>query len=237
MVVSIHQPQYLPWLGLVDRAAHSDVFVLLDSVAYSKNYFYNRNRIKAANGWIWLTVPVLFKGKFGIKIKDITIDNRQGWRQKHWRSISLAYTHAPFFETYKRDWEDFYSGEWQALSQANIATMELTLRSFGVKTPMLKSSEMPVEGEKEELLISICRRLKADKYLSGPDGKNYIHPGLWNKAGIEIEFQEFRHPKYPQLFGDFLPQMAAIDMLFNCGPESLAVLLDDKAEKERLALK
>ncbi len=237
MVAAIHQPQYLPWLGLIDRIIKSDVFVFLDSVPYSKNYFYNRNRIKTANGWIWLTIPVLFKGKFGEKIENIRIDNGINWREKHLKSISLAYKKAPFFKQYIPHLEDFYSKEWLFLSQASIASTELMLKLFGITARTIKSSDIKAEGAKETLLIDICRKLGAKAYLAGPDGKNYIRPENWKESNIEVRFQDFRHPKYQQLFGEFLPQMSAVDMLFNYGQDCLSLLLDAKREYSDLVLK
>ncbi len=100
------------------------------------------------------------------------------------------------------------------------------------------ASELGVEGAKEALLLDICKKLGADNYLSGPDGKNYVSPDVWRANGIKIGFQEFKHPKYPQLYGDFIPQMAAIDLLFNCGAEKgLSILRDKEGEKVELLLK
>src|SRR3972149_10546120 len=100
IIAGIHQPQYLPWLGLLDRASRCDVFVILDNVPYSKNYFYNRNKIKTANGPVWLTVPVLTKGQIGQTFIETKIDNNQNWKEKHWKSIYYAYLKTPYFEEY-----------------------------------------------------------------------------------------------------------------------------------------
>lgn len=238
MIVGIHQPQYLPWLGIIDRVMQSDIFVMLDNVPYSKNYFYNRNRIKTANGWCWLTVPVLFKGRFGTWIKDIMINNRTNWREKHWKSILSAYNKAPFFKVYKQYFEEFLYKEWIYVSEVSIRSLILILRLYGIDKKIVKASELDVKGSKEELLVNICKELGADSYFSGPDGKDYINLDVWRANRIEVIFQNFKHPKYPQLYGDFISQMSAIDFLFNCGRErGQSILMDKEGEKIELMLK
>lgn len=227
----------MPWLGLIDRISQCDAFVLLDNVAYSKNYFYNRNRIRTRTGWNWLTVPVLFGGKFGQLIKDIRIDNSTNWRQKHLKGIYLAYKKAPFFDRYYPEICGLLDSEWDLLSEISSKSMELSAGLFGIKKKFIRASELDAEGSKEELLQDICKRLKAKAYISGPDGANYLTPASWEAQGIKVIFQDFRHPEYPQCAGGFIPQMAAIDMLFNCGPVSLEILKDENGKKAELLLK
>ena len=237
IVAAIHQPQYLSWLGLVERTTKCDTFVLLDNVPYSKNYFYNRNRIKTANGWIWLTVPVITKNRFGQAIKDIEINNTKNWARNHWKNISLAYKKSKYFEYYISGLEEIYKRQWQYLVDICEATTKFIMESFGIKTPVCKASELGVGGRKENLLVEICKKLDATVYLSGVDGKKYLNLENWSEQQIRVIFQDFRHPKYPQLFNGFIPQMSAIDLLFNCGPESLNILQNKNGEKAELQLK
>jgi hypothetical protein len=224
MRVGIHQPMYLPWLGLFDRIQRCDVFVLLDNVPYSKNYFINRNKIKTTNGWTWLTVPVLTSGLFGQLIKDVQIDNKTQWCKTHWRSIYYSYKKAPHFPKYVNFFEGFYAKEWAYLAEANEALLDFVLNTLGIKTRIVKASELDVLGKKEELILNTCKVLKADEYLSGPDGAKYLSLDLWRRNNIKVEFHNYRHPEYPQLYGKFIPQMSIIDLLFNCGEDSLRIL-------------
>ncbi len=237
MIIGIHQPQYLPWLGLIDRIEQCDIFVILDNVPYSKNYFYNRNRIKTSKGWMWLTIPVLFTGRFGQLIKDIKIDNTQDWRRKHLRSIYYEYKKSPYFDFFYPPLKELLNTDWENLSDLSSESMILLVNLFGLSKQIVKASDLQVDGAKENLLINICMKLKADIYLSGPDGKSYLNLNNWNNKGIRVVFQDFKHPKYPQLFNGFIPQMSAIDLLFNCGPESLNILKDKYGEKVELILK
>jgi hypothetical protein len=224
MRVGIHQPMYLPWLGLFDRIRRCDLFVLLDNVPYSKNYFLNRNKIKTANGWTWLTIPVIFKGNSHKLIKEIEIDNRSDWRKKHWRSIYYSYKNSSYFDIYAGFFEHFYQQEWRYLAEASSQVLFSLLRMLQINTPIRMASALGVEGKKEELILNICKSVQAQEYLSGPDGRNYLNLGLWRENRVKVEFHDYLHPQYRQLHGEFLPQMSVIDLLFNCGPDSLSIL-------------
>jgi len=223
-VVGIHQPQYLPWLGLVDRASRSDVFVILDNVPYSKNYFYNRNKIKGPNGPQWLTIPILSKGQFGQSFVDTRIDNAQNWSEKHWKSIYHAYANASFFDEYSDYFHGVFEKEWDLLVDICVETFRFLLASFGIEKEIVRASELSAEGKKEELLIDICRKLDATHYLSGPDGAKYLNMQIWKDNNVEIDFQNYIHPEYEQLYGKFVANLSAVDLLFNYGREGLKVI-------------
>ena len=224
MRVGIHQPMYLPWLGLFDRISRCDLFVLLDNVPYSKNYFLNRNKIKTANGWTWLTVPVSFKGNSHRLINEIEIDNRSDWRKKHWLSIYYSYKNSRYFSKYSELFEHFYQQEWRYLAEASYQMLSSLLKILNIQTPIKKASALGVEGKKEELVLNICKSVQASEYLSGPDGRDYLHLDLWQEHKVAVKFHDYLHPEYPQLHGDFLPYMSVVDLLFNCGLDSLTIL-------------
>jgi hypothetical protein len=224
MRVGIHQPMYLPWLGLFDRICRCDLFILLDNVPYSKNYFLNRNKIKTANGWTWLTIPVIFKGNSHKLIKEIEINNRSDWCKKHWLSIYYSYKNSSYFDAYADFFEHFYKQEWRYLAEASTQVLFSLLRMLDIKTPIRMASALGVEGRKEELILNICKSVQAEEYLSGPDGRNYLNLWLWQDNKLKVEFHDYQHPQYRQLHGEFLPFMSVIDLLFNCGPDSLTIL-------------
>ena len=224
MRLCIHQPMYLPWLGLFERIHRCDAFVLLDNVPYSKNYFINRNKIKTVNGWMWLTIPVLTKGHFGQLIKDVRIDNTTQWRKLHWKSIYYSYQRAPYFPKYADFFEHAYKHERIYLIEIIEELLYFILKVLGINTTIIKSAELNVAGKKEELILNICKALQADEYLSGPDGKEYLDLKLWRENNIKVTFHNYHHPEYQQLHGKFLPQMSIIDLLFNYGDESLKIL-------------
>jgi hypothetical protein len=228
MMVGIHQPMYLPWLGYFDRIHRCDAFVLLDDASYSRNYFINRNRIRTREGWTWLTVPVLTSGKFGQEIREVEVDRTLGWQAKHWKNIMYSYQNAPHFARYKEYFREFYTRDYTRLVEVLMESLEYLLKSVGVRTRTFRASELGVTGTKGERLLGICRHLGADSYLSGPSGRDYLDLPTWRAEGIQVYFHEYRHPEYPQVHGNFIPEMSIIDLLFNCGGESLRLLSESQ---------
>ena len=223
-VVSIHQPEFFPWLGFIDKMRQCDTFVLLDSVQYEKNYFQNRNKIRTAWGWAWITLPVLTKGLFGQTIDLVKIENGQAWGRKHLQSIKQSYQSAPFLDKYFGELESIYKCSWDLLADLNIAVIRWLADSFALKVKFIRSSELAVTGKKTELLLNICKTLKAHTYLSGVSGRDYLEESLFKQEGIAVRYQDFHHPEYRQCYKPFLPMMSVLDLLFNEGPEGLKLI-------------
>jgi hypothetical protein len=225
MIVSINQPAYLPWLGYFERIAASDLHIVLDHVQFEKNSFTNRNKIKTAQGASWLTVPVRTKGRFGeLAIRSLEIDNATDWRAKHWKTLEQSYRRAPHFDEHAAFFEQVYRREWRLLHELLEETNGYLLRALGIATPLRSSSAMDPRGAKDELVLELCRKAGAKAYLSGALGRDYLHEEIFQQAGIRVTYQDYRHPQYPQLHGDFIPQLSVVDLLFNCGGRSLQVL-------------
>ena len=219
MRVAVHQPQYLPWLGFFDKADCVDCFVILDNVQYHKNEWQNRNRIKSSNGTPWLTVPVHYR--FPQRICDVQVDDESGWRQKHWRSISQSYRKCADFDLLAVALEPLYTTSWRWLVDLNLAGIERLAQALNIAWSPRLTSEMDLAEEPTQRLIDICRQVGADHYLAGSGSAGYLDARLFQEAGIAVEFQEFVHPVYPQLYGAFKPALSIVDLLFNCGSESL----------------
>jgi hypothetical protein len=215
-VVSIHQPAYLPWLGYFDRIAASDVFVFLDTVQFEKNSFTNRNRIKTPNGPLWLTIPVRQKGHFSKSLREIEIENRQDWKRKHLRSIVQYYRDAPQFAEKFRRLVSSYGSDATHLADFCYRQLGFWLSELEIPTRVVRASELAVSGSKSDLVLALCKELGATTYLSGPLGRDYLQPDQFSAAGIEIRYQDFKHPEYPQPFGTFLPALAVVDYWMNC---------------------
>lgn len=223
MIIAIHQPQYLPWLGYFDKIEESDVFVFLDNVQFKKNEWQNRNKIKTSDGWQWLSVPVIHS--FGQDICEVEINNTVQWGRKHLNALATHYSKAPFFKDHIDFFENTYSQEWKRLAEINIHLIHYLTEALGIKNKkfVIASGLSAREGSTERL-ADICRQLNGDVYLSGRDGSKYLDLELFKQQGIQVVFQDYKHPRYPQLYGDFEPFLSVIDLLFNCGPESLAIL-------------
>jgi hypothetical protein len=232
MILSVHQPQYIPWLGYFDKIARSDAFVFLDCVQYKEREFQNRNKIRTKDGWIWLTVPVATKGLGRQNIRDVKIDNSFSWRKEHLGGIRAWYGRAPFFEKYNPFFEELYSREWDSLSDLNIRIIGYILKELSISTPVYFESKLDIKNKKTDRIIEICGKIKADTYLSGIGGKEYLEEEKFANSGIILKYQEFKHPVYKQQFmkdkGDFIPYMSILDLLFNEGPRSGEILASGK---------
>ena len=226
-VVSIHQPEHMPWLGFFDKVSQAELFVLLDNVQYRHKYFQNRNRIRSANGETWLNVPVLTKGRREQLINEVEIDDREvRWREKCWMSISLNYKKAPFYEKYIGFFKDLYDKEWHLLSDLNEYIIRHIAGELNLDVKFIKASELQVSGTGERLVLDICKELGATKYISGISGvagRGREFEAEFSEEGIEVVYQEFYHPIYQQVYQPCIPCMSAIDLLFNCGDKSLDV--------------
>ena len=228
MIVSVHQPQYIPWLGYFDKIRKSDSFVFLDRVQYKEREFQNRNKIRTKDGWLWLTVPVVSKGLGRQLIADAAIDNSVGWAREHCLSLKSAYGCAEFLTPHAPFFEDLYSRQWKKLSELCVCIIEYVLKELSIVTPLRYESRLDISGAKTDRIVEICAKLKADTYLSGAGGRDYLEEDKFTKAGIKLEYQDFKHPAYRQQFmktkEDFQPHMSALDLLFNEGPRAAEIL-------------
>jgi hypothetical protein len=219
MRLAIHQPEHLPWLGFLDKARRADRFVFLDTVAFKKNYFENRNRIRTPQGWAWLTTPVLLKGRSGQAFLDVQINNRARWQEVYFRTLRQNYVRAPYWKEFEPGLADIIQRRWDRLVEFNLALIRFLFEVFGIDTPAMRASELHPEGRKGDLLLDLCRKSGASVYYSGPSGRDYLDESIFTAAGIAVEYHAFAHPEYRQQFDPFVPGMSAIDLLLNEGPQ------------------
>jgi len=212
---AIHQPQYLPWLGYFDKIQRSDFFVLLDDDQYKKSEWQNRNRIRTKDGWQWITVPVRYR--FGEEIREIEINNNTNWKHKHLQALLTNYGRAPCFKKHIDFFKEAYSRNWEFLVDINLHFIRYIAEALGIKTETILSSQLDVKTTGTQRLIDITKKVGADTYLSGPGGREYLETEEFKEAGVELVFQEFRHPEYKQQFGGFISNLSVVDFLFNCG--------------------
>ena len=230
MRVAIHQPEHLPWLGFFHKMSMSDIFVLLDNVPYSKNDFQSRNRIRTSGtkeGWCWLTVPALTKGRFGQQINQVEINNaNDAWKKKCWKSIRYNYSKARYFQEHQAFFRDLYSEkDWRKLVDLNVSIIKMLVQVLDMDAELLLASDLGVSGSGTALLLKICRQLSADVYISGRFGKVYLDETKFLQQGIQVVYEDFQHPEYPQEYEPFIPNMSVIDLLFNCGDKSKDIII------------
>lgn len=235
MIATIHQPQYLPWLGYFDKADKADIFILLDNVQFKKNDWQNRNKIKTSQGEQWLTVPIIHN--FGQRINDVAINNNVDWRDDHLKAIKLNYAKAKYYDKYIKFFESVYSREWNYLVELNVFLVKELIELLGITTKIILSSEYNVTEDSTQRLVELCKEVGADMYISGKDGKNYMDFTKFAKNNIKIIEQDYRHPVYKQLWHDkddakFISNLSVIDLLFNHGDESLKIIRGENVKYE-----
>ncbi|MBI1829453.1 MAG: WbqC family protein [Thaumarchaeota archaeon] len=234
MILTAHQPVYLPWLGLFHKIALADKFVFFNEVQYLPKDWMNRNKIKTPAGEIWLTVPVLRKGYRDMNTSEIEINNDTDWKRKHLKSILINYKKAPYFGKYFNFLEETYSKDWRYLADLNEHMLKWFLEQLGIDIVFVKASDFKFQGAKSELVLDMCKQIGADLYIFGSLGKEYAKVEDFKKHGIQLIFQEYKHPVYPQMHDNFIPNLSVIDLLFNCGPNSLDIIMSNNITKDDL---
>jgi hypothetical protein len=222
MKVAIIQPNYIPWKGYFDIINMVDIFVLYDDVQFTVRDWRNRNRIKAKNGLLWMTIPT--DGTQEKIIKNVKIVWNEKWNIKHWKSIVINYSKAKYFQEYKDYFEELYFNlKEYFLWEINFKFIEAIAKILGIKTKIILSSDLNYDRKltKTDRLIAILKELNATSYLSGPSAKNYINEELFKKSNIKLEWMDYSgYPEYPQLYPPFIHEVSIIDLILNTGPNA-----------------
>lgn len=214
MIVGVHQPNFLPYVGFFNKMALVDRFVLYDCAQFSRNELHNRNQIKTPVGAQWLTVPVRH-GNIR-EIRHTELDGSRPWAQRHLRTIHANYSRSPFFASYSDDVGRIYARKWERLSELNEAFIVFIARALGIDTSIAKASELRIGGRSaSERLAEITVKSGGTAYLSGPGGPDYLDKTAFTE--VQLLLQRFRHPVYRQQWGPFVSGMCALDLLFNEG--------------------
>jgi len=223
MVVSIHQPHYLPWTGYFDKIDAADRFVLLDTVQFEKNGWQNRNKIKTSQGWMWLTVPV--RHDFGSAIAETVIDNRKRWSRKHMQALVTNYSRAPHFNDYSGYFQSLFERTWEKLAGLNAEIIGYICGELGITTEIITASSLgEFPDDPNERLAGIVKKVGGDVYLAGVGSRAYLRRESFGGKGIEVVFQDYEPREYPQMFGDFIPGLSVVDILFNVGEDALDII-------------
>lgn len=222
--VAIMQPTYLPWSGYFGLMQAVDVFIFLDSVQFARRSWQQRNQIKTARGAQWLTVPVTSKGKRDQLISEVEVDMSSNFAATHRKTIEANYSKAVCFREIAPALLAKLDNPTR-LADLNIGIIMHCCELLGIETKVLRSSAMQGEGAKADLLASLCREVGATEYISPPGSSEYLDASdAFSALGVPVRYFNYHHPEYPQLFGEFLPYMSVIDMLFNCGAHSASLI-------------
>jgi len=240
MLVAIHQPNYLPWLGYLSRMACADLFVLLDHVQFERQNYQNRTRVLVGGEPRWLTVPVEQRSReesIAEKRVDNSLEGLRHWARVHLQTLRHAYREAPHVAAVLPALKEIYERRFERLADLNVALLEFLRGALGIRTPLVRSSALAPQGAKSELVLDLCRRVGARALLVGLGGSRaYLDREAFARAGISLVMQEFEHPQYRQCgAASFTAGLSAIDLILNCGPESRRILDSARPTEERLA--
>lgn len=215
--ISAHQPGYIPWLGYFNKIAYSDIFIILDDVQFEKGSFVNRNRIKGPNGVFWLTIP-LETHPIDTNICELRIKENKWWN-KHLNSLYYSYKKAVNFDSWYNYLKQTICPNNYCPGQYHLFYHNILLSTdIGIKTEIKAQQNIKLMyGAKQQLIIDLCKHFKADRFIFGEKGRDYVDMELFKRAGIEPLFQEFKCIEYPQLWGNFVPKLSVVDALMNVG--------------------
>lgn len=237
MIVAIHQPHYLPWLGYLHRMAQVDLFIVLDHVQFERRNHQNRSQIRNDGKAHWLTVPVVQRSQKERIIEKLIDNSGRPWGPQHYATMRYAYRDVPHFGAYAGALREILEARWERLAHLDRAMLDLLRDAFQIRTPLARSSELGVDGAKSDLILNLCRAVGADALLAGFGGsRRYLDAERFAQEGVRIHWHEFSHPMYPQCGPQaFIPGLAAVDLLFNCGPHSGPILTARAARELRAA--
>jgi len=218
--VAIMQPTYMPWIGYFALMESVDIFIILDSVQFSKRSWQQRNQIKTESGAKWLTVPVISKGKKDQLISDVKIDYSSKFPESHINVIQQNYGKTLFYGDYSEDFFNVLRKKHEYLSYLSIDLILLIRDLLNIKTEIKYSSDFSTKGSKDDLLAELCEHVGAAEYVSPPGSKVYLDDSnAFLKNNILVKYFNYEHPEYKQVNRDFISHMSVIDLILNCGIE------------------
>ena len=226
MKISIIQPLYLPWLGFFEMIAASDAYVAFDHVKFEPSSWQQRNRVKGPNGPFFITVPVRKTREGYDRICDKEIEYGEPWVKKHMKSLELCYRKTPYFDRYFPGIRRLMENRFKNIAELNVELIRLLLGFIGIEKKVIRSSGLALGDDKHlgknERLIHLMKAVGATSFYEGASGADFIDRSRFVSEGIEVYFQVYDHPTYPQAHGEFVPHMSVVDLLFNCGEGALS---------------
>lgn len=223
----IVQPMFFPWRGQFALYGRADVAVVLDTVQWVKNHWYNRNLIAGAQGPQWITVPVQVE-HLGQKIRDVRINHADpAWRKRLLNGLRAAYGRAAHFKDYFPEVERLVEMPWDRIAPLAQASLEFGLRALGRPLPLVRASDLDVDRDDPvERVVALCRAVGADHYVSGPAAKAYMgETTAFADAGIRLSWMDYDLPDYPQHRECRERPLSILDLLFSAGPRAADYVL------------
>jgi hypothetical protein len=226
MTLSLHQPYFFPYIGFFYKAYLSDHFVLLDHVQFPRGTTWiSRNRWKNAQGTLWMTVPVKKKGLGLQRINDVRVDYDGRWTKKHLQSLKNAYARSPYFEEHLPFLETLYSTKFEKLIEFNLEIIRYLMKQLKIDIDVTLLSELGVCGTGYNRIVEVCKKLGDSRFLVQRAARKYYDALHLASAGIQVVDFKPISPVYPQLWGSFIPNLSALDLILNCGPKAHDIMI------------
>jgi hypothetical protein len=228
MRLAVLQSNYIPWKGYFDLMAMADLFIVYDSVHYTKNDWRNRNILPTPSGPTWLTIPVVTAGRSDQRIHDAVIGDRR-WARKHWQTVSQLLARRPSFASYRDVWESWWqeAESFELLHDVNVHFLRGLAGQLGAATPIVDDRHYRLaEDTPTGKLVQLCQAVRADRYATGPSGVNYLDLHRFDVAGIAVDVIDYSaYPTYPQTTSEFEHGVSVIDLLASEGASARDHLL------------
>jgi len=223
-IVTIHQPEHMPWAGFFHKMMLADHYVILDSVQYEKDYFHNRNKVIDRNGTVsFITVPCLIKdGRWRDSISNIQINLNCPWKKKYLGKIKECYAGFPFFQGLYPEIEKIINECPSTICELNMSLIYIFRDILGISTPISFASEVESSLSASELNLDLCKHNEATIYLSGPSGKDYLNEDIFLKENMSVIYHEFTPPKYEM--DNFSPGLSTLDLVMRFGEEAAKII-------------
>jgi hypothetical protein len=220
-LVTMHQPNYVPWIGFFSKVAQSSCLVLMDTFQYTKDGIIHRNKIRTNTGTGYLTIPIS-KDFSRAKIKDVELPSDRKWQAVHWQTIFHNYVKTDYFKDYSDFFQTTFERPYQYLSQLNMDIIHYLLTCFAIDVEVIVASDLKVNPDLKhtDMITAVLKEIGATTFLSGPSGKGYLEIDKFRDNGLSCRFAQFTHPVYRQRYPGFEANMSAIDLLFNTGPHA-----------------
>ncbi|MGH2361643.1 MAG: WbqC family protein [bacterium] len=226
-IVAIHQPNFFPWLGYFNKIAYADVFVILDSVQFSKTggTWSNRVRLKVKGKAKWVTVPVA-RAYHGVRRIEEMRFSRSDWRPSVLRTLQSAYGRTRHFDAVFPLVAKLISNPTDVLVEYNLAAIRALTAALRLDSAeFVLASSLAVAGKGTDLLVAVVKGVRGTAYLCGSGASGYQEDAKFPKAGIDLIHQDFCHPAYQQGSGEFIAGLSIVDALMNCGFEETQALV------------
>ncbi len=228
------QPGYLPWLGYFDQMRRVDAFIVADEMQYTSSGWAHRNRVRGPHGPYWLTLPV--HPRLGQRICEVRLSPHVAWAEHHLQVLHHFYRRSSHAPALLDELAQRLARHAERLVDVTVPLLFFLRDLLGIRTPLLVSSELGLEKAYLEMfgadlgptqrIIAFLKTLGATHLLQGQSGRAYLDVELCKRHGISVEFQDYQHPVYPQLYEPFVSHLSVLDLLLCCGPERARNVLE-----------